>query len=71
MYRIIEERRSVTKTSKFYIQKRCSFLWWTYWKKSSTYYHSRDMELVLEYDTYEKAKKDLDYFNDKIEVIIY
>ena len=71
MYRIIEERTTVTKQSKFYIQKRKSFLWWTWWDKLTTYYWRYEMEIVHGYDSYESAKEDLDKFNDKIEVIIY
>ena len=68
MYRIIEEKTTVTKKSKFYIQKKIRFLFLEWWSKLKMYHPLFDVELDYDYDTYEDAKKDLDKINDKIDV---
>ena len=70
MYRIIEEKTTVTKKSKFYIQKKIRFLFWEWWSKLKMYHPVFDVELDYDYDTYEDAKKDLDKINDKIDVLV-
>ena len=70
MYRIIEEKTTVTKKSKFYIQKKIRFLFLEWWSKLKMYHPVFDVELDYDYDTYEDAKKDLDKINDKIDVLV-
>ena len=59
MYRIIEEKTTVTKKSKFYIQKKIRFLFLEWWSKLKMYHPVFDVELDYDYDTYEDAKKRL------------
>jgi hypothetical protein len=70
MYRIIEEKTTITKTSKFYIQKHHNFLCWNWWSKLRSYYPSGDF-YVYTYNTFRDAKADLDIIENKIEITIY
>jgi hypothetical protein len=70
MYRIIEEKRTITGTSKFYIQKRKRFLFWTWWEKITAYCDIAECDLVIDYESYKSAKRDLYLLNDSIETIV-
>lgn len=70
MYRIIEEKRTITEKSKFYIQKRKRFLFWIWWSKLTMYHPVADYELIYDFDTYEEAKSHFDWLADGIEVVV-
>lgn len=70
MYRIIEEKKTITKTSKFYIQKHYKFLFWNWWSKLKIYCPSGDA-YIFSYKTIADARADLDKIKDKIEITIY
>jgi len=70
MYRIIEEKKTITGTSKFYIQKHKRFLFWAWWEKIALYVTHYRNEPIYEFDSYEIAKRDLDRYTEKIEVVV-
>lgn len=56
-YRIIEEFCTITNTSKFYVEKHCNFLFFSWWERESTCHPLSDVEVDLYFDTYEEAFK--------------
>ena len=73
-FRIIEERKTLSNTSKFFIQKKHGFFIFTWWKKIKNFSLNSKRYYIMEFETYEDAKNHFDYlnrqFNDKIVVIV-
>jgi hypothetical protein len=65
-YRIVKETTTNTNITKYYIEEKRKFLKWEWWKRK-TYYHSGYNFKVNEtYDTYKKARKELDRLTDNV-----
>lgn len=70
MFRIIEEKETITGKSLFYIQEKKRFLFWQWWSYLTVSNPFSELEYYCVFDTYEKAKEKYDKLTQKIEVIV-
>lgn len=65
-YRIVKETTTNTNKVTYYIESKKKFLIWEWWSKVTIYHAGYDVHFILDYSTYEEAKKELDRLTDQI-----
>jgi len=65
-YRIVKETTSKTLVSRYYIERRNKFLWWTWWSKLAFFSPLYDTSFIESFTTLAEAEERVRELKDTI-----